>query len=286
MRFNIRTFSEISLFLLLALLMDLSILIDASAENYKIGPEDLLEVSVYNHPDISNVFRVASDGLISFPLLGRLNAAGYTATELERLLEDRLGADFLVNPQVTIFIKEYKSKKIYILGEINNPGIQELRGPTTLLEVISRAGGIKESAAKIAVVSPPLSKKSKDPSVFKPLKINFARLLNEGDTSLNVTLEEGSLIYIPKANSYFIFGEVARPGSFKLDKRTTILQAITLAGGFTKIASPSNTRIIRVKEGKEETIKVDILEITKRSNKNADIYLEPYDMIIIPESFF
>jgi len=283
MRYNCKSFSRVLPVLFLTFLIDFSLFLNAPAESYKIGPEDVLHVSIYNHPDLSNTLRVASDGVISFPLLGRINAAGYTVTEFERALEKQLGADFLVNPQVTVFIKEYKSRKIYILGEVKHPGIQELRGQTSLLEVISRAGGVKETSGKIAVISPPTSDKSVE---FEPKKINLARLLDEGDTSLNIAVDEGFVILIPKANSFFVFGEVRSPGAFRLDKKTTVLQAITLAGGFTKIASPSRTKIIRVKEGKEKTIYVDISDITKRSNKSADIYLEPDDMIIIPESFF
>jgi polysaccharide export outer membrane protein len=253
-------------------------------EDYRIGAEDVIQITVYDQPDLSITVKVSPDGFIPFPLLGRIKAEGFTGRELEKNVEDRLLSDYLNNPQVSILIKEYRSRKIYVLGGVASPGIYELTKAITLLEALSRAGGLTNNAARHAVIS--RSKKSdENSSTEEPLKVDLKRLLDEGDTSLNVNIHDGDVIQIPNANSYFVFGEVKSPGLYSIDKDLTILQAITRAGGFTKIAAPSRTKVIRGQNGTEETIKVDVSDIIK-GQKEKDIYIKADDIVVIPESFF
>lgn len=258
----------------------------AMSYSYRVGADDVISVSVYDQPDLSKTVRVSSEGLISLPLLGNIKVEGLTVNELKRSIEKKLAADYLVNPEVSIFITEYRSRKIYMLGELRRPGVQELTGSTTLLEAISKAGGVTESAGKTAIISKPSDSIKDDHTENIPLKISLERLLDDGDTSLNVDLSEGSVVHISKANSFFVLGEVKKPGSFIIEKGTTVLQAITMAGGFTKIASPARTKVIRVVDGREETIKINIKAITKGGDKSLDIPVVSDDIIVVPESFF
>lgn len=244
-----------------------------------------MQINVYEQPDLSSVLKVSSHGNISFPLLGRIKAEGFSITELEKEIERRLADGYLINPQVTILIKEYRSRKIYVLGGVAKPGIYELRKSITLLEVISRAGGLLSDAAQHAIISQSGSNKGNTVSDKEPIKIDLKRLLDEGDTKLNIEINDGDVIQIPDPNTYFVFGEIKNPGSYTLEKDISILQAITRAGGFTKIAAPSRTKIIRGKAGKEETIHVDISKIIK-GDKQLDTALMADDIIVVPESFF
>lgn len=254
------------------------------SEDYRIGAEDVIQIAVYGQADLSITVKVSPDGFIPFPLLGRIKAEGFTGRELEEEVEKRLLLDYLNNPQVSILIKEYRSRKVYVLGGVSNPGIYELTKAITLLEALSRAGGLSNNAARHAVIS--RSKKgNKNSTIEEPLKVDLKRLLDEGDTSLNVNIHDGDVIQIPSANSYFVFGEVKSPGLYSIDKDLTILQAIIRAGGFTKIAAPSRTKVIRGKNGTEETIEVDISDIIK-GDKEKDIYIKADDIVVIPESFF
>ena len=255
------------------------------AEDYWIGAEDVIQITVYDQPDLSITVKVSPDGYIPFPLLGRIKAEGYTGMELEKEVEKRLLLDYLNNPQVSILIKEYRSRKIYVLGGVAKPGIYELTRTITLLEAISRAGGLSNNAARHAVISRSKSRHDQTGAVEEPLKVDLKRLLDEGDTSLNVSIHDGDVIQIPNANSYFVFGEVKSPGLYTIDKDLTILQAITRAGGFTKIAAPARTKVIRGKDGNDETIKVDISSIIK-GDKEKDIYISADDIVVVPESFF
>ncbi len=254
-------------------------------EDYRLGAEDVIQFTVYDQADLSITVKVSPDGYIPFPLLGRIKAEGFTGRELEKDVEDKLLSDYLKNPQVSILIKEYRSRKIYVLGGVANPGIYELTRTITLLEALSRAGGLSNNAARHAVISRSKRKDDETGTATEPLKVDLKRLLDEGDTSLNVSIHDGDVIQIPNANSYFVFGEVKSPGLYSIDKDLTILQAITKAGGFTKIAAPSRTKVIRGKNGTEETIKVDISDIIK-GDKEKNIYIKADDIVVIPESFF
>ena len=284
---DIRTFLQYKILTLIILFFGASYSISAEKSgDYRVGADDVIDISIYDQPDLSKTVRVLPDGSISFPLLGSLKVDGLTVSELESHLEESLSKDYLVNPQVSVFIREFRSRKIYLLGEVVRPGLLELTGPTTLLEALSRVGGVKKEAGKTAIISRRGKGEKKGGENTDPIKIDMVKLLEEGDTSLNIALQEGDVVHVPKANSFFIMGEVKKPGSYILDKGITIVQAITMAGGFTKIAAPTRTKIIRIKDGKEETITVVVTDVTKRGDKSKDIDLEPDDIIVIPESFF
>ena len=256
------------------------------AEGYSIGASDVIEVFVYDHPELSKSLSVSPDGYISFPLIGRIEVNGLSVTALQTLLENKLGEDYLVNPQVSLIIKEYRSQKVYVLGEVSKPGLYEISGPTTLLEAISRAGGLSELAGKRVLVTHPGQEGAATDRKKEPIMIDLTRLLEAGDTSLNLLLDGGDVVHVPRANSFYVLGEIQKPGIYTMAEGMTILRAITMAGGFTKFAAAGRTKVIRVREGKEETIVIDMNEITKKGDRRDDIHLQPDDMIIVPESFF
>jgi polysaccharide export outer membrane protein len=258
------------------------------SQDYRIGHNDIIKITVYEEPDLTKAVRVTRNGMISFPLLGNIEVAGLTVTDLERKLTRLLAKDYLVNPQVSVFIEEYHSKKVFVLGAVNKPGSYELTGEATVLEMISRAEGITEEGGNSLV----LLRAKVDPGIqlsqmdAEPIVIDLEKLLIQGDISQNITVQDGDVIHIPKADSIFVFGEVKNPGSFKLDEKTiTVMQAVTMAGGLTRIAAPRNTKIIRVEGGKEKTVRVDLKEIME-GNKSQDVVLRAEDMVIVPESFF
>ncbi len=246
----------------------------------------MIEVFVYDHEDLSKTHSVSPDGYISFPLLGRVKVGGLAVSELQALLERRLEADYLVNPQISLIIKEYRSQKVYVLGEVTKPGLYEISGPTTLLEAVSRAGGFSKMAGKRLLVTHLETATGSSGDKKEPVMIDLIRLLEGGETSLNLSLEGGDVVHVPKANSFYVLGEVQKPGIYTMVEGMTILRAITKAGGFTKFAASGRTKVIRVKDGREETIVIDMNKMTKKGDRSNDILLQPDDMIIIPESFF
>lgn len=247
----------------------------AIAEEYRVGDGDLLTISVYSHPDLESEVRVDGEGRITFALIGELKVGGLTVSDIEKRLAALLEDGYIKKAHVKVFIKEYKSKKVTVLGEFVKPGLVELTGVSTLLEVISSAGGVTPNAGDDLFIQRKIfteAVKAKDIT----LTVNLKRLLEDGDITANVTVHDGDSIYVPRAAFVYVTGEVKNPDAYKITKDLTVLKAITLAGGFTEKAWKGKTEIIRRnKDGVEETITGEM-----------DALVLPDDVILIPESFF
>ncbi len=255
-------------------------------KDYVVGPEDTIKITVWDHEDLTKEFFISRDGWFSFPLIGKVYADGLSVGELERKMVEALSGKYIVNPQVSIFVKEVKSKVVYVIGEIGGkggagkgPGTYPLTGRTSLLEVLSMAGGPSPDAASEITIVRPKVKRETPVSVEEARKdeittINMKRLL-EGDLSQNILLEPYDTVYVPKAEFFFASGEVMHPGKFILEKGMTVLKAIATAGGQTNKAAINRTRIIRVKEGKKKEFRVTLDEL-----------VAPEDIVVVPEAFF
>jgi polysaccharide export outer membrane protein len=253
-------------------------------EDYRIGAKDLLEISVFGLNELNKTVRVSEGGKITLPLLGEVEVEGLTKTELEKKLSQLLEEKYLQSPQVTVFIKEYQSKRISVLGAVGKPGPYELIGRQTLLQLIAEAGGLTERAGDKIIVIRQLQDGSST-----ALKISIDNLIVEGDASLNIPLEANDIVNIPVDKEVFIyvFGQVKRSGALKVKKSNipTLLQAIAQAGGFSERASKSKVLIKRIdKDGEEQKIKVNVKDIIK--GKKKDIRLLENDVVYVPETIF
>jgi polysaccharide export outer membrane protein len=204
--------------------------------------------------------------------------------QIEKALVSRLGKDFLVNPQITVQVVEFSSKFINVLGAVKSPGGIPLKGPITLLETIAKAGGVNVSqAGKNIIVLRHSGDKKKD---VKHITVNLNRLLKEGDLSLNLALRDKDTVFIPEADQIFVFGEVNSPGPYDLtEENFSVVEAISKAGGLTKLAAANRTRIVRVEGGEEFAIEVDVEKIME-GDRSQDQFLKPGDIIVIPEVYF
>jgi polysaccharide export outer membrane protein len=257
---------------------------DRSANEYKIGPKDLLDISVFGLEDLNKTVRVSEEGKISLPLLGEVAVEGLTKAELEKRLSQLLEEKYLQNPQVTVFIKEYQSKRVFLLGAVEHPGPYELLGRPTLLQIISQAGGLTNEAGDEILVIRQL-----EGDTGKSIRISIDDLILKGDTTLNIPLEPNDIVSIPvdKAVLVYVFGQVNKPGALEIKRSNipTLLQAIAQAGGFSERASKSSVLIKRIdKDGKEHQIKVNVRNIMK--GKNKDIRLKENDIVYVPEAIF
>jgi len=255
-----RLLSLTSPFLLLALLLSVA---PAWGQEYVIGPRDVLKVTVWGQQDLSQNYNVSADGAIVFPLIGEVRAAGLTVAQLGQKLAEALEKDYLVNPQVLVAVAEYRSKKVLILGEVEKAGSYPLMGQTTILEVVSQAGGFSKTGGKQLILVRPQQQVASaggatiSGNTIKRLNIDK---IQAGDSSENIPVEDGDTIFIPKQNAFFVLGEVKNPGTYPLEKDgTTILEAITIAGGFTQKSAPVGTKVIRkYPDGGQETLPVDL----------------------------
>jgi polysaccharide export outer membrane protein len=238
---------------------------------------------VFDLKELDQTVRVADDGSITLPLLGRLDAAGLTKGELEALIARLLEARFVRNPQVTIFVKEYQSKKVAVSGAVKKPDTYEMLGEKTLLEMISLAGGLDRDLGKEIIIFRPQEEGT------QRIAINLDKLVYEADPTLNVAVLPGDIVYVPAVEKVRIFvtGAVKTPNLYEVPRSepVTVLKAVTLAGGTTDRASQSKVQIIRTgADGQRVTIPVNLKKVKR--GKAEDPILQKDDLVLVPESFF
>jgi polysaccharide biosynthesis/export protein len=247
--------------------------------DYTIGPQDVLAVTVFGEPDLSNKYTVEQDGTFTFPLIGRVKAGGVTLRGLEQELKTKLADGYLRNPQVNVSIETYRSQRILVLGEVRAPAEYQLNGDMTLLAALARAGGPTPAAGHEAViVRPPhhaaAAGDGKTPGEADIIRIDLTAL-QAGSLALNIPLLDGDTVTIPKAQSVFVTGQVKSPGAYPVDPGTTVLQVLSLAGGLTDRGADGRIKILRTEKGKKKEFKARL----------TDIVL-PGDTIVVPEKFF
>ena len=281
---NAKLASRAVMALLFILLPFLVVSQEKFTQEYRIGPKDLLEISVFGADELSRTVRVSEDGKVTLPLLGEVLVDGLTKSEVEKKLGQLLGEKYVQNPQVTVFIREYQSKRVSVLGAVEKPGPYQLLGRQTLMQIISEAGGLTRDAGDEIVIIRQLPDGSST-----SLRISIDDLFLKGDAKLNVPMEAGDIVNIPvdKLVVVYVFGQVKNPGALQVKKSNipTLLQVIAQAGGFTDRASKGGVIIKRKDEtGKEKEIKVNVRSILK--NKVKDVQLLENDTIYVPESLF
>jgi polysaccharide export outer membrane protein len=255
---------------------------DLAKGSYVIGSHDVLLITVWDQADLSGKFTVEADGSFTFPLIGRIMASGLTLRALEGELRKRLADGYFKNPQVSVAVEQYRSQQIFVIGEVRAPGAYPLTGDMTLIEALARAGSTTADAGGEAVivrapagqpVTAPLLPNQQDSS--EVIRVNI-RDLQGGQLSQNVGLSDGDTIFIPRAETIYVFGQVKSPGAYPLKTRdTTVLQALSLAGGVTDRGSTGRIKIVRLVDGKKVELKAKLSDPVK-----------PGDTIIVQERFF
>jgi polysaccharide export outer membrane protein len=251
------------------------------APDYVIGPQDVLAVTVWDQENLSGKFTVETDGSFNYPLVGRVQAAGLTLRDFEAALKKRL-AEFLKNPQVSVAVQDYRSQRIFVTGEVHTPGTYPLTGDMTLIEALARAGSTTAFASRNAVVvRPPKGRAADGPAdparatASEVIRVDLRRL-QEGTLAENMFLRDGDTVYVPPAETIYVFGQVRTPGTYPLrDQDMTVMQALALAGGITDRGAKNRIKITRLVNGKSKDINVKLTDIVK-----------PGDTIVVPERYF
>lgn len=242
----------------------------------KLGPGDLIEVNVFNVPELTSKVRVSDAGDVYLPLIDYVHIEGLTQEEAQALIEKRLSdGGYVRSPHVSIFVDEASSQGVTVLGEVQRPGIYPDVGDHKLYEVVSEAGGFTASASrKIAILRK---------NQAEPIRIDLPRNLAD-DTSGNVDVEPGDTITVPRAPIIYVVGDVGRPSGLLVDNGTlTVLQALALAGGTNHTARLSGARIIRKGPGGEMTeTKLEIKKMLEA--KIPDVTLHADDIVFVPVS--
>ncbi len=266
----INTFLKYSFTLLLIQSVLLFIAGNVYSEDYIVGPGDVLRITVFEHENLSTVDRITENGFIITPLLGEVKVGGLTISRVSTKLSSLLADGYLVRPMVKVFVEEFRSKDAVILGHVNTPGLQELSGPTSLLQLLSKAGGLKEGSGDTATI------KRSTNGEKKIITIDLISLFEGGDLANNISIQDGDTVYISKGGVCYVTGEVESPGAYPCKDHPTVLKLIALAGGFSGKASKSKVNIIRITDGDKTTL------------KSVDLHqsLVSDDVIVVPEGFW
>ena len=255
----------------------------ANLPAHKIRPNDLVSISIYGEPDLTRTVRVGSDGTLRLPLLQRrVKADGLMPEDLEKAVADAFEAEqILVKPFVTVAVAEYHTLlPVSVTGAVRNPITFEPTGKVTLLEAITRAGGLNpEAGPEILISRPP-----QDSSAPLVQRILVRALIDVADPTVNLVLQGGEEIRVPEAGKVFVVGNVKMPGAFPVHDgaETTVLKAIALTQGLAPYAS--NEAYIYRREagsGSQNEIPVDLNRIMQR--KSPDVPLVANDILYIPD---
>ena len=249
--------------------------------DYLIGKEDVLEIIVWGHDDLKRVAPVSLEGMISFPLIGEIRAEGLSTVALEKVVAAKLGEGYIVNPQVTATVKEYKSQRVFVMGEVNQPGTYSVTRENNILFVLSQAGGpTKEAGEDLVVIRPgrrvdrALTIEEAEKAKEQIIQANLRDVL-AGDQKSKITIRDGDTVIVSKMPYFFVMGEVKTPGKYNLERGTTVLNAISIGGGLTPLAAPKRTKITREQDGKKVEIPTTM-----------ETLVLPGDTIVVPQSFF
>lgn len=262
-----------------------------SARDYRIGPDDVLDITVFEAEELSRSVRVSGGGEISMPLLGVLPVQGKTPVELEGFLVERLTGEYMVDPHVTVTVTEMQSHPVSVVGAVNQPGVVQIRGSKTLLEVLALAEGLAPDAGESVVVM-----RANQDAGFTPrlastevtaasTVIDLTQLLESADPGHNVPVYPGDIVKVQRAGVIYVVGEVQRPGSFPLRSREelTVLRAVALGEGLLPSASKGGAVIIRTLDsGSQTEIPLDLGDIL--AGRAPDHRLQSEDILFIPNS--
>jgi polysaccharide biosynthesis/export protein len=240
----------------------------------QISPGDLLEIGVFDTPEFAGKVRVNSDGEITLPLIGAVPISGLSPEQVQDLLATRLkDQNFVKDPQVTVFVVEYASQAVYLMGEVVKPGPYPLMGSHRLLDFISAAGGFTPRAGKTVTVTTHANPDA--PRTFQ---------LGSPDKDINPELAADDSVVIAPAGIVYVLGDVKRPGGFMLNKddALTVMQALALAEGTLSTAAKSSAKLIRTTAKGHEEIPVNLKAILK--SKSTDLALQSKDILFVPGS--
>jgi len=253
-----------------------------SGGDYHIGPEDVLEVTLYDLEDEQGQprvipARVTNTGTVALPYVGSVEAEGKTPQEFEEQLREAYRR-FIHDPQLTVFIREYRSFQVSVIGYVKTPGVVDLRGRKSLLEVLAMSGGLTDDAGKNVRIT------RITPEGSQMLLVDLDRLANEGDVTLNVDLQPGDVVSVPKAGTFYVEGVVKKPGAYPLLQKMTVSQAIATAGGADEtFAKPDATTLYR-KTAEGERVAIPVSLDGLRDGTIEDIAIREDDVIVVPLS--
>ncbi len=276
MRTNLMTFYNRLKVLLLGLLLMVAGTVHAapveSPANYHLGAGDSIRISVFQNPDLTLETRVAEDGTITYPLVGKIAIGGLDLGSAERkLAKALLDGGYLKNPQVSMQLLEVLGNKVSVLGQVNKPGTFPLVSTNIRVsQAIADAGGLTPTGDERVIVTG-----TRDGKPFRK-QIDIDAVFRDNRPDQDIVLDGGDTVYVPRAATFYIYGEVTKPGNYRIERNMTMRQALAAAGGLTARGSERRLRVVRPNaQGVPEKVSTDLNDP-----------VEPGDVIYVNESLF
>ena len=256
----------------------------AISPEYRVGPGDVMEITVFGNDDLSRLSTVQTNGTVALPLLGEVAIAGLTVSEIQRKLTSLLARDYLVNPQVEVKVKEYQSQFVSVVGEVNSPGRKPLRGRTRLIDVLLEAGGFTPRASGEILITR-FEGTFGDGNRNIRIRLGGGSMSPQDQVNLEVVLKNGDILTVLPKYYVTVEGEVNRPNRYVIEGELTVTGAISTAGGLTRFGS-NDVKVRRVdpQTGKTQVLEVDLKSV--RKGKQKDPALLPNDVVTVPRRFF
>jgi polysaccharide export outer membrane protein len=262
--------------------------------NYVLGSEDQIIIRAFRAEELSDkLIQITGDGYINLPMIGKVKAAGLTVGGLEADLTERL-KNYVREPQVTVFVAEYHSEPVSVVGSVARPGVIQLKGRKNLVEVIALAGGLNPDAGNTILITRELSMGRipvrgavDDPNGrFSVATVNLRAVMEARNPQENVLVEANDVITIPKAQLIYVVGEVQRPGGYALNEKDSVslLQAVALAGGLTKTASAKKAKLLH--QSPDQANRTELATNVKKilDGTAPDVQLRADDILFVPNS--
>lgn len=239
---------------------------------YRLGPGDIVRITVYNNPDLTTEAQITQQGRITFPLIGEVQIGGIEKGQAEQIIARRLGeGGFVLKPQVNVLVLGFKSQQISVLGQVNRPGKYPIEQASTLADLLAIAGGISPNGGDVITH---ISTGRDGKAVKRDIDINQA--LRNGEMDKNFPVSNGDIIFVPRAPLFYIYGEVQRPGAYRLEKDMTVMQALSVGGGLNVRGTERGIRINRHGgNGKVQSLETRMTDIVQEN-----------DVIYVRESLF
>ena len=243
----------------------------AKDNEYRLGPGDVVKISVYNNPDLATETEISSSGKISFPLIGEVAVGGMTRAQAEKAISASLSkGKFIPNAHVNLMVAQYRSQQVSVMGEVNKPGNYPINKPTSVAEVIAMAGGITPKGSKVITI---IQKDANGRAVEQ--EIEMKRLLPGGDAA-NLRLGYDDIVVVQPIPVFYIYGEVRQPGAYPIAPEMTVRQALSLGGGLTIRGTERGIQMER--KGKDGQLRTRRANLTER--------VQPNDVLHVPEGWF
>ncbi len=261
---------------------------------HMLGVDDQVVIQAADAPDLSGkTVRIGSDGMISLPMVGRIQAGGMTVEQLETELVRRLKV-YIKEPQVSVNLAETHSLPVSVIGSVTTPGVHQIQGKKTLVEVLSQAGGLRADAGYSVKITrkkesgpiPLASAKEDATGQFSVAEVRLRDIMEAKNPAENILVMPNDVISVPRAEMIYVIGEVVKPGSIVLgdQQNMSVLQALSLASGLGKVPKSKEARLLRLAPGTGGRTEISVNLKDMLTAKSKDMPMQAEDILFVPNS--